>query len=220
MNTRTKLAIVTVLLLIPIAVYGYCRYLVYAEIAQAKKVEAEELTASGARHPRGSAERVRNMSEKERREYFKSMMQKQQQKLQQELADYFALPQGKRTAYLDRKIAESAKRRKATAAKSGNRERGKRPTGRDAQGRRETRGGDRKERTPEQRESRRDEMKRRMLDKTTPQFRAQISEYRRAMNERREQRGLPPVSRRRHYDKVTRHQVSNFELTVPETTLV
>lgn len=126
-------------------------------------------------------------SEQERREFFRERMKSRQGEMQNEIAEFFGLSAKQRVAFLDKKINESEKRRKERAKSR------KTPTNGQT---RERQGDWGKGKTPEEISAARDSMRRRMLDNTTPELRAQMSEFREVMNARREQRGLPPITRR------------------------
>jgi hypothetical protein len=103
--------------------------------------------------------------------------------MQKELQDFFKLSKEQRVVYLDARIdrAEAARKERdaARAEAAANGTPIPRPPGPQGRGR----GG-----TEEEREQRRKEF----LDRTTPEQRALMAEFRKEMADRREQRGLPP----------------------------
>ena len=195
MQPRTKLAIsAVVILLIPASAYVYFRSLINADIAAAKALESEMIATATKTSRRGLSSELRQrydqMSDGAKHEFRKTMMQKRQTQMEAELASFFSLPPKQRAAHLDKKIRDSAKRRKESESRENGEGRGGRGRGRP------DRGPESESKSPEEREVARDQMKRRMLDHTSPKLRAQMSEYRRAMNERREELGLPSRGRR------------------------
>ena len=121
---------------------------------------------------------------------------------------YFALPPDQRRAEMDRRIkaeeARSKERRERWAAEKAAREQtnangqtaenGRNGGGQEGRGRGPNAGdesGQRRRGSPPTEDVRNDWMKRR-LDTSSPDERAQRTEYRRAMNERREQLGMEP----------------------------
>jgi hypothetical protein len=114
-----------------------------------------------------------------------------------EMASYFALPADKRQAELDRRIKADEDRRNAWMA-----ERAKRPqpssngqvAASGGAGGTPSGGGPAGGRRSSTEESRNERMKQ-QIDRTTPEQRAQRAEYRRAIEERRQQLGLGPSRR-------------------------
>jgi len=109
---------------------------------------------------------------------------------QAEMDSYFGMPPEKRAAELDRRIRAEEERRQARDAARAKRDEqrgGPRPAGPTAVGQP---GGTARGFRGSTEESRNASMKRR-IDNTTPVDRARRTEYRRAMDERRTQLGLP-----------------------------
>ena len=118
---------------------------------------------------------------------------------------YFALPPGQRQAEMDRRIkveeARSKERRERWAAERAAREQanangqtvenGRNGSGQEGRGRGPNAGGESGRGGQRTEDTRNDWMKRR-LDNSSPDERALRTEYRRAMNERREQLGMEP----------------------------
>lgn len=131
------------------------------------------------------------LSESQQRQLRKQMYSGQQQRISSKIHAYFELPKAQRIAYLDKQIKESEKRRKQFANRSGTEKSRTGRTGGGGPGRGGPgRGGDSKM-TDAERGERRDRFKRGMLDRTTPQQRAEMAAYMEALKERREQLGLP-----------------------------
>lgn len=100
-----------------------------------------------------------------------------QERQRKEIATFFTLSPGEQTAFLDKQIDRSEQRRREWQS------RGDRSTSPRTGGN----GNDRRNSTAEDRNQRR----KRRLDNTTPETRAQFDEYRRRMDGRRRERGLP-----------------------------
>lgn len=102
-----------------------------------------------------------------------------QQFAQQRMDEFFQLPPDKQRQRLDEMIDRMEQRRK---------ERERNPNANRA-----GRGGDRGRNMSE---AQRDQRRKERLDRTSPKMRAQFTEFGRRMNERRAERGLPPVEGR------------------------
>jgi hypothetical protein len=100
-------------------------------------------------------------------------------RMQQTVVSYFDLPEDQRVAALDKQIDEMEKFRKDMEKRRG--ERGGRPEGGPPGGFRNR--GNMNE----------SDMRKRMLDNTSPQERAMFGEYMQQMQARRKQRGLPTM---------------------------
>jgi uncharacterized membrane protein YgcG len=142
------------------------------------------------------------LPEEQRREVFREMGNQFQQRMSEHIREFAALPLGERNAFLDRDIARMEEMRKSWETRR--RQRGDR-SDRDGQRGRGDRGGgfrgpggtggpggrDGRPRTEEDRDARR----RARLDNRSVEDRAHMTEYFKAMNERREERGLEPMRR-------------------------
>jgi hypothetical protein len=101
-------------------------------------------------------------------------------RFREDMEKYFKLSKEEKTAYLDDRLRRMEEARKEFEQnRSQNGQGGPQAGARGWAGR----GG-----TPEEREQRRKEF----LDRTTPEDRAMMSEFRKELNERRQQLGLPP----------------------------
>jgi len=127
----------------------------------------------------GFRDKMKDLSEEQRRQFFENSRPMFQQMMNQRLDSFFAKSPQEQTEELDRRIDGMQQR----SANRGNRGRG--PGG-------GNRGSDM---TPQQRDQRR----KGMLDRTTPELRGKMDRYRTMLNERREQRGLEPVTGRRGF---------------------
>lgn len=104
--------------------------------------------------------------------------------MQRNIVAFFDLPEDKRKAELDKQIDDMEKRRKQW--EKGRGERGKGGGGRPPGG---PGGFGGRNMDP----SKQNEMRKKMLDNTSPQQRAMFGEYFRELQERRKERGLPPM---------------------------
>lgn len=136
---------------------------------------------------------VSKLSKSQKEQFFKEMQKQFMKKFENKLDNFFALPPDQRTAALDADIdREEARRRQWQQWQKNRKDRDGSP----GNGKRRGPGNGRrggKPRNAEERERR----GRNFLDGTSPKFRAQFTEYRRLMNERRKARGLPPYKRGR-----------------------
>ena len=166
-----------------------------------REVEAAKELFTQVRNPEISAEerdRLRtelramteNLDEGQREQVFREFGQSMRRQFTERIDKYFELPEDQRVAYLDEQIREMEKWRQAREA---NRVEGGNGRGGQAgaPGRGGPPGGDR-------RGNRGDDGsgmsgRRRMLDRTSAEERAKFTEYMQAMQERREQLGLPPM---------------------------
>ncbi|MBI2827633.1 MAG: hypothetical protein HYX69_23400 [Planctomycetia bacterium] len=116
------------------------------------------------------------------------------QRFQKDIEEYFALPAEKRREFLDRQIDQMEARRKEMQQMFAAGGFGRPGGGGSGQGNARPGGGGAgsggQPRFDPQRGS---EMRKRMLDMTTPEQRAQFSEFARAMSDRRKERGMPPI---------------------------
>lgn len=126
---------------------------------------------------------IDKLSPEEREQFFASMRARMTQRMQEQMDRFFALSPEQQQAELDKQIDRMQRWEQRAAQRGGDGARRGGPPG--FRGR----GGDQLD--PEKR----NEWRRRMLDGTTPKLRAQFTEFRRLMNERRQQRGLPPMRR-------------------------
>jgi hypothetical protein len=127
-------------------------------------------------------EESRNLSDDARRQLRDEWRQRSEVREQKFLNDFFALPRDQQIAKIDEDLREDEQRRQERAARRTREGNGQGP----GQAGRRGGGGDRASRAG------RDSLERRKgyLDSTSPQTRAQRSEYRRMREERRERLGL------------------------------
>ncbi len=135
-------------------------------------------------------EEMRQLSPDQRQALFAANRDRWQERAKEEMEQFFELPPADRKKALDKRIdeeerrkKESQKRRAQQTAKSGQTNGGMR-NGQFA--------GRGQNRTAEEKSARRNQM----LDRSSPEERAMCAEYRRLMDERRRERGLPASPRR------------------------
>jgi len=151
---------------------------------------------------------INALQPEQRHELFASRHEHFRERMEQRMNEFFALPPAKRTAALDAFINEMEKRRREGPAgfgpgqgrrggppganRSGNRNgpnTGANRQGNDARG-----PGGRPPRGPRDPEARMDRYKRR-LSHSSPEMRSKMTEFRRLLNQRRKERGLPEIRR-------------------------
>ena len=133
--------------------------------------------------------KIRALPEDQRREMSQQGRRMFQERMAKRVTEFFALPKEKRIAALDKQIDEmEAWRRQRQqqnagqangSSRQGNASRGRRPRGQGPQA-----------------ELARNQRRKSRLDNTDPRMRAQMREYRRLMEDRRRERGLPDWRRR------------------------
>lgn len=143
--------------------------------------------ARDARRRQGDRGRVRRdeLSDQQRRRLRENMHSTLRAHMEQRLNEYFELPPGEQTAYLDRMIDRMYQRRERRDRDGGRADAG-RAGRRDGDSDRHRRGG-RRGPTPER-------LKRR-LEHSTPEMRAKFVEFRKALRRRMEERGIEPGRR-------------------------
>ena len=146
---------------------------VVAELQKERDVNLQRMDEMDDEERRATREAFRDniqgLSDDQRREFFESSRPMFMQMAQRRMDEFFSLTPEEQAQRLDEIID-----RQEAGQREGRGERSNR--------------GDRRPRTAGERSER---MKR-MLDRTTPEMRARFSEFRRLINERREERGLPP----------------------------
>lgn len=214
MNRAAKIAIgvVVVLLLLAATTYGWRSYSYNHKLdhlqAKAKEMMGQPRPAPGASNGgdrrgfegfRALNKEVRELPEAYQQQFYRSMGNIRERREEQKLDEYLKLTKLERRKYLDKEIAEGEKRRKEWEARrkqreveSGNRSAGANGGGGGGPGGppNATAGG------PPRGDGNRGgwgggrSMSAR-LDRTTPEQRAKMAEYRRDMENRRKELGLP-----------------------------
>jgi hypothetical protein len=144
-------------------------------------------------------QQVESLSPEQREQLFSARREQFEQQMDQRLNEFFALPKEERKTALDKMIDEMEQRRREWQQRGGpgnqqgqagdrpnrgpgDRPPGDRPTGDGASGRRGART-----------DAERTERMKQRLDSTSAETRAKRSEFRRLLNERRKERGLPEM---------------------------
>lgn len=169
------------------------RGLVDGQIAELRKVARNEVPlADDAAGFSTVLDRVRALPPDLRRQAGREVGRMFEARAQAEMESYFNLPPERRQAELDRRIKAEEERSQAREAARAKRESqrpapaaGSQPAGGPVGGR--SSGGRGRSTTEEERNAR----SKRRIDRSSPQERAQRTEYRRALDERRAQLGLP-----------------------------
>jgi uncharacterized membrane protein YgcG len=172
------------------------RGLVDGQIAELRKVARNEVPLADASMGFSTVlDRVRVLPPDLRRQAGREIGRMFEAREQAEMESYFNLPPERRQAELDRRIKAEEQRRQAREAERAKRE-SQRPApaagqqtagGPGGPGGGRSSGGRGRSTTEEERNAR----SKRRIDRSSPQERAQRTEYRRALDERRTQLGLP-----------------------------
>lgn len=127
---------------------------------------------------------VESLSEEDRRELFNDWRKRSMEQFEQRVDNLLAMTDEERNEALDEQIDREEDMRERWQERRNNAEsQGDGARGGGDRGRRWRGGGDAQSRNERGRE---------MLDATSPEFRAKMTEYRRLVKQRREERGLPP----------------------------
>lgn len=177
--------------------------LVDVQVAEYEKVARGEVPYAAAPDMRPVFEKFRSVPPAYRDQAGRQMDRLWEARERAEMGSYFALPPEQRQAELDRRIKAEEQRRAAWQAERERRVQ-ERPAGaQQAAGRGGPAGGAAGSGSPPTggrravpTEEARNERSKRLIDRTTPEQRARRAEYRRAIEERRAQLGLPSGSRR------------------------
>lgn len=180
MNKKSGAAIVLALLLLAAWMLGLFGG-EDAEVAELRQ-QFENRDQLSEQDQQALRERVRSLSDDQRRLLFEPMMQQRINVMQTRLFELQAMPPQERNRELDRMIDESEQRRREWEARSADR-----PPGGDRPPR-----GDRGQMT----EAQRDERRKTRLDRSTPEMRSTMQQMTRLINARRAERGLPPLEGR------------------------
>lgn len=193
MNKKTiGLSLVVLLLLIGGTVWAL-RSRDNAQLDKVREMGKELFTGDGPPN-REKREQFRNemekLSESQREAFGEQMRQEGERRMDQEIAKVLAMPQQQQNAYLDKQILEGEKRAKEWAARAQT-AMGQTPQRQGPPGAGPNAGprGGRQTRTPEQQLAQR----KKRLDYSTPEQRAQRTAYREAIQKRRMALGLPPT---------------------------
>jgi hypothetical protein len=130
-------------------------------------------------------QRMDGLSDEQRREFRRSGREQWQQFAQQRMDEFFGLPPAEQEKRLDEIIDRMTARQNE-----------RRQNPRDNDGARRDRGGRGDWGGRNMTDAQRDARRKQRLDRTSPKMRAQFSEFGRRLNERMEERGLPPMEGR------------------------
>jgi hypothetical protein len=198
MNRPVKIAIgvVLVLLLIVASTYGWRSYSNRRKLNQLQ-AKASEMFSKPPSNSDGRArfegfrelrDEVRNLPEAHQQQFRQSMGNMFQRNMERQFDEYLALSKAERKDYLDKKINEDEKRRKEREARNKQRQTAQARNGSNSNGPQQ---GGQQNGPPGGRGAWGNGGLSARLDSTSPQFRAKFSAYRRDMEQRRKERGLP-----------------------------
>jgi hypothetical protein len=194
-NRKRRRALLALLLLLGLGYAGYRAFgtnPVDKVLEMRKELAAKDLTPE---QRRAAAERFRaalgELSEEDRRAAGKAMSAERNKRFAEDLARYARLSALEKARYLDDQIKRSEDRKRQAQAGQG--AGGPAARGGAAPGSSSATNGS--DRTPPTKEER-DHWRKQRLDDTTPEFRADLDQYRKDMQARRQQWGLPPAPTR------------------------
>lgn len=187
MDKRTTVVAVLLLVVLVAAGVAYFRSGPKQDPQVAKALETQSKIAKvmidgGSRKDRQKAfedmrGEMKNLDENQRKQVFQEGMSNFARKFDERLKDYFDLPPEKRVAFLDKDIKRMEDMRKEAMAARANGEGPPRGPGGGGKGSLDGKS--------------RDEFRRNMLNKTSPDQRARMTEYMQDLQRRRQQLGLP-----------------------------
>ncbi|MEM8865882.1 MAG: hypothetical protein AAGF31_10100 [Planctomycetota bacterium] len=137
-------------------------------------------------------DRIRNLSDNQRQQLFRPMMQAGFDRMRQRYNDLLAMPDDQRRAELDRMIDQMEDRRREWEARRAEREANRGAGGGEGRGAGGGEGGRRG--FSQMSEAERDQRRKGMLDRTSPEMRATVTSMMNMVNDRREERGMEPLS--------------------------
>jgi hypothetical protein len=190
---RRRWWLLAVLLLLLLGYGGYRVFATDPDVERVrelrKELSAQDLTPEQRRELFGQLrEAMGKLSAEDRKAEGRDMARERQKRFAAELAQYHRMSPRERTAYLDEQIRRSEERRRQR--EQAGQSRGGTAS---APGAAPTAGTSRPPLSTEDRV----QMRKQRLDETTPEFRAQLDQYRAEMAARRQQLGLPPTPPRR-----------------------
>jgi hypothetical protein len=206
MNRTAKIAIgvVLVLLLAVASTYGWRSFANRRKLHQLQAKASEMLSKPPSSNSGGRArfegfremrEEVRSLPEAYQQQFRQSMGNMFQRNMERQFDEYLALDKVERKKYLDKKITEDEKRRKEREARNKQRQTTQARNGSTAGGNNggagSSQGGPQNSPPGGGRGRWGNGSLSTRLDNTSPQFRAKFSAYRRDMEQRRKERGLP-----------------------------
>lgn len=212
-NRKVLAAAFAVLLLLGGSVWGILRLSAEAQMAKvrdmSKSLRGEDMRSLPEDQRREAYQNLRaeyeKLDEAQQRQLREERYQRYLEHEEEEMDEYFALPPEQRLAALDDSIRRSEERRQEWEARRAQRERERanqpRPSPQTQKGASGNSNGQASDKSSGRRRSRseeeRDVRRKQRLDRTSPEYRAKRTEYRRQRAERRKALGLPERSSRR-----------------------
>ena len=197
MNKKTLLALTVIVLVVGGAAWAAAYFGGESDLDRVRASASEmfgdrdrDLSEEERRQQRDDFRaQVESLSEEDRRQLFDDWRQKSMERFEGHVDNLLAMTEEDRNAALDEQIdREEAMRERFEQRRQeraqGDQSQGDQARGRGDRGRGGWGGGSRDANS-------RNERRREMLDHTSPEFRAKMTEYRRLVKERREARGLP-----------------------------
>jgi hypothetical protein len=157
-----------------------------AQMEKVREMGKEMFSGNGPPDPEKRAqfrEAMDQLSSGQRERLMEEGQQERERRMDQRMAEYFALPPAQQTAFLDKEIREQERQRKEREARRAQANQSGQAGANASGGQR----GNRQNRSAEDQSQRRNKR----LDNSTPEQRAQRTAYRAAMQQRRQQLGLP-----------------------------
>ncbi len=192
-NRKRRRALLAILLLLALGYAGYRAFGTDADLERVKELR-QELSAKDLtpEQRRAAAQRLRDalgkLSPEQRRAAGREMAQERNKRMAERLQEYARMSPREKTRHLDEQIKRMEDMRRQMQARQGT---GSSPSQfGPGQG---PGGGNRPAPTAAERE----QWRKQRLDDTTPEFRAQLDQYRKDIQARRQQLGLPATPPRR-----------------------
>jgi hypothetical protein len=184
---KRRWLLLALLLLLGVGYAGYRAFATDPEVEKVKELR-QELSAKGLTPEQRRAlfgqlrDALGRLSPEQRRDAQRTMADERRKRMAADMQRYAQMSRAERTRYLDENIRRMEERRRQAQAGQGAGARG--GPGQAGAG---SAGTNRPALSPAERDQRR----RQWLDDTSPEFRAQLDQYRKDMQARRQQLGLP-----------------------------
>ncbi len=187
---KRRWLLLALLLLLGVWYVSYRAFATDPEVEKVKELRqelsAKDLTPEQRRALFGQLrEAMGRLSPEQRRDAQRTMADERRKRMAADLQRYAQMSAAERTRYLDGQIKRMEERRRQAQAGQG-------PGGSGQTG-----PGTARTNRPAPSAAERDQRRRQWLDDTTPEFRAQLDQYRKDMQARRQQLGLPASPPRR-----------------------
>ena len=193
--TRSRIIAATVVLAVCLGIFWAVRHSsASAQIEKIKTLETKLATADKLPDTERRALRdqlrteFQNLPEAEREQLGRERREGFERRMQEHIHEVLQLPPAQRVAAIDKQINDDERRRKEWEQRGKN-GKAKGGSGKGGPGKGGGGGGGGRNMS----EQARNERRKARLDSTSPQFRAEMVEYRRQMDQRRAERGLPPT---------------------------